>query len=256
MENLEKKPKIQAVSRAVDILRCFIEKPELGLTEISQMVSLHKSTTSGIVSTLCAEGLLEQSVKSGKYRLGLEIFRLSKSVNQDIHDLCHPFLLQLLDDVGETVNLAMLDNKGSVIYIDKLESPHSMRICSRVGQRLPFHCTATGKVLVSCLEESERQKVLDSFVPSIYTTHTICDRAAFEQELLDCRRNGYACDREEYEYGLICYAVPIQSSGTYPQLAVSVSGPAIRMSDENCHHILECLQKTSRLISGAISTYL
>ncbi len=137
MEISEKKAKIQAVCRAVDILRCFEGRSELGLTEISKAVGLHKSTAAGLVSTLCAERLLEQNESTGKYRLGLELFRLGKNVHTDLHEICHPFLLDLSESVGETVNMAMLDGDG-VVYIDKIDSPRSMRIVSRIGQRIPF----------------------------------------------------------------------------------------------------------------------
>ena len=252
MENNDKKAKIQSVSRAADILRCFHDEQSLGLTEISKMTGLHKSTASGIVSTLCAEGLLKQLPENGKYAIGLEIFRLAKNVNTDINDICHPFLLELLGMVEETVNLAMLDGDG-IVYVDKIDSPHSMRICSRIGQRLPFYCTANGKALVSLLSESEQDAIIANIKTEAYTGNTITDKAGLKAELSKCKELGYACDNEEYELGLICYAMPIKNPTGPSTLSISVSSPVGRMNDAYKDHILESLRTISQKMSAAIS---
>lgn len=252
MENTDKKPKIQSVSRAADILRCFHDEQLLGLTDISRMTGLHKSTAAGLVSTLCAEGLLMQDPQSGKYSVGLEIFRLAKNVNTDINDICHPYLLELLGMVEETVNLAMLDGDG-IVYVDKIDSPHSMRICSRIGQRLPFYCTANGKALVSLLPESEQDEIIENISTNTYTANTITDKALLKNALLECRSQGFACDNEEYERGLICYAMPIINPHGKTTLSISVSSPIGRMNDAYRDHILDSLRIISNKLSSAIA---
>ena len=95
---------IQSVSRAIDILRCFENRELLGITEIAEMTSLNKSTAFGIAATLLAEGLLEQDSETGRYRLGLELFRLGNLVNTSTRRLVVPELDQLVAELGETVN--------------------------------------------------------------------------------------------------------------------------------------------------------
>ena len=255
MDNSEKKPRIQAVSRAVDILRCFEGKRELGITEISKAVGLHKSTAAGLVSTLCAERLLEQDPSNGKYRLGLELFRLGKNVHTDLHELCHPHLLDLSEAVGETVNMAMLDGDG-IVYIDKIDSPRSMRIVSRIGQRIPFYCTANGKALVARQPAEVIDQLLADFSPRIYTEKTIKTAAEMRRVLAKSLKDGYACDDEEYETGLICYSVPILKKDGAPDLAISVSGPAGRMQGEFREHVLTSLKATAEKISAAVRDYM
>ena len=255
METAEKKSKIQAVSRAIDILRCFDGRKELGITEISKAVGLHKSTAAGLVSTLCAERMLEQNEVNGKYRLGLELFRLGKNVNTDLHELCHPYLLDLSEAVGETVNMAMLDG-DAVVYIDKIDSPRSMRIVSRIGQRIPFYCTANGKALIARQPKDVIDALLADFKPQIYTEKTIKTADEMRRVLSKSLEDGYACDDEEYETGLICYSVPIVKHEGQPDLAISVSGPAGRMQGEFRERVLENLKATAEKISRAVRDYM
>ena len=226
-----KKGLVQSVSRAAAILRCFDGRGELGLTEISRMVGLHKSTTAGLVNTLRAERLLEQNPATGKLRLGIELFRLSANVRLELGELCAPYLDELLRATGETVSLAMQDG-CSVVYVKKQESPHSMRICTNVGQRMPMHCTAAGKAILAFLAPEEVRRILSGGPLLQYTSNTITDPELLLERLRRVREAGYACDLEESEYGLVCVAAPVFGPAGKPVGALGVSGPSIRMTEQ------------------------
>ena len=153
--------------------------------------------------------------------------------------------------VEETVNLAMLDGDG-IVYVDKIDNPHSMRICSSIGQRLPFYCTANGKALVSLLSESEQDAIITNIKTEAYTGNTITDKTGLKAELSKCKELGYACDNEEYELGLICYAMPIKNPTGPSTLSISVSSPVGRMNDAYKDHIIRSLEQISSKISNAI----
>jgi DNA-binding IclR family transcriptional regulator len=219
---------IQSVERAAAILRCFETREELGLAELADRLGLHKSTVFGLVNTLRKEKLLQQNEETGRLRLGLALFRLGASVSLDLKNLCGPYLEQLLRDTSETVNLVVRDD-DHVVYLEKKESPHSMRICTRIGQRLPLYCTGTGKAILAFLRPEERQPLLAHMQFTPYTVHTMLTPAALEQQLEQIRAEGCAYDLEELEYGLVCVAAPLLDGKNRPLGGLSIAGPSVRM---------------------------
>lgn len=219
---------IQSVSRAVAILRCFFDSAELGLQEISEQVGLHKSTTSTLVTTLKNERLLEQNPQTNKYRLGMTAFLLGTNSNINLSAIAQPFLMELSGKYRETVNLAAPIG-SDIIYLNKIDSEHSMRTCTRVGHQLPFYCTANGKIIFSYYGEQELRMIIQNIDLKKFTSKTISDSQVLEQELREAKKKGYACDSEELEIGLCCYAAPIFDYTHYPAAAISISGPSFRM---------------------------
>lgn len=232
---------VQSVMRAVEILRCFEKEPELGITEISRMVGLHKSTTSGLVSTLAQASLLAKNPKTDKYQLGMGLFSLGMLVKHDLRSVAQPYLIQLVEQSQETVNLVTQDGP-SVVYISKIESPHSMRICTQIGKNMPMYCTAVGKSILAYLDQEEVLSILDQDPPEKFTENTLTDLDSILKALTDIRAKGYALDQEELEYGLTCVAVPILNKAGKPIASISVSGPTSRMDSqliEKCHRLLK-----------------
>ena len=246
-----KQPSIQSINRAVSILRCFADKQELGLTEISNMLGLHKSTTAGIVNTLKDEALLVQNRENGKLRLGIELFCLAVNAKMELSELVMPYLDHLLKETEETVNLAVRDGVH-IVYIEKKESPHSMRICTSVGKRLPLYCTAIGKAILAFMDETERELVLDELTFYPFTEKTITDKRMLLEILDIIRTEGAAYDFEELENGLVCIAAPIFNKYGQPIAAVSVSGPSIRMGKSARQDIKQLLLSESRAISNQL----
>ncbi len=239
---------IQSVSRAIKILKCFDENEQIGVTEISKMLGLHKSTAFGLISTLEAYQFLEKDEDTGKYRLGMELFRLSTKVNSNLRSIANSYLEKLVKEFEETVNLVVRDDIY-VTYLEKIESPHSMRICTRVGLRLPLYCTAVGKAILSTYSDDEIREILSNTEKKKYTDKTITD----EKDIMDyidvVRKNGYAEDFEELEEDLTCIAAPIISHTEKAIAAISVSGPTARMTDEFRQKIAKTLVTYSRDIS-------
>jgi len=239
---------IQSVSRAIAILRCFNVKRELGITEISQIIGLHKSTVAGIVNTLRAEKFLDHNPENGKYQLGIGLFQVSVNAKLMLRTTCQPYLLQLMEQFGETVNLALPD-ETDIVYIEKMESLHSVRICTKIGQKIPFYCTAIGKAIFAYLEPGHIESVLNGLKFEKFTPNTITDAESLKMELASIRRIGVAYDNQELESGLICLAVPIFNNTGRPFAGISISGPTVRMPETLKDEIAQRL----KLISGSIS---
>lgn len=245
---------IQSVSRAIEILRCFDNNEELGVTEISKILGLHKSTAFGLISTLESYQLLEKNGDTGKYRLGIELFRLGTKVNSSLRSVAIPYLETLLNKYEETVNLVVRDY-NFVTYLEKIESPHSMRICTRVGQRLPLYSTAVGKVILASLSDEEIEEVIEASEIKKYTQNTICNKRELFEYIHRVRKNGYAEDFEELEEGLTCVAAPIINHTGKAIAAISVSGPTSRMNDEFRQRIIETLIEATKEISKKLGYF-
>ena len=246
--NDDKKDLIQSVSRAIKILGCFNQYKELGVSEIGKMLNLHKSTTFGLISTLEYYNFLEQNKDTGKYKLGNEIFRLGTKVNTDLISIALPYLNNLVSSYQETANLTVYDN-CSVLYLKKIESPHSMRICTKNGEKLPLHCTAVGKAILAYLKYDEVNDIMSNIQLVKFTEKTITDKDILLQQLEKIRQKGYAEDFEELEVGLVCVAAPIFNHHNEPIGGISVSGPASRMTESLRMKISEMLHKYALEIS-------
>nr|HQI16340.1 IclR family transcriptional regulator [Bacillota bacterium] len=209
---------------------------------------LHKSTAFGLISTLEANKLLEKNDNTGKYRLGLELFRLGTKVNSTLRHIAVPYLEQLVRMYQETVNLVVVDDLY-VIYLEKVESTRSMRISTMVGGRLPMYCTAVGKAIMSNLHAGELESKLDRMEFIKHTDKTICDKRSLMESLEIDRRNGYSEDNEELEIGLICIAAPIYNHFNIPFAAISLSGPTSRMNKSFRREIARTLIEYTQEIS-------
>ena len=216
------------------------------------MVGLHKSTAAGIINTLKAEHFLEQNERTGKLRLGLDLFTLAVNARLELNDICEPYLNALLELTGETVNLAVLD-KTEIVYIAKKESAHSIRISTDVGTRMPVYCTAIGKSILAAMDPAEAENLIDSLDMSSFTERTVIDRMSLISALGIIRREGIAYDFEELEYGLICIAAPLYYRKGNPVGAISVSGPSVRMDSRAragiSEHLLRITDQVCRELS-------
>ena len=172
------KATVQSIDRALSIIETLAgEKEGLGVTEISTRVGLHKSTVHRLLSALGERGYVEQR-SGGAYRLGMKIVELSSLyLNQvELKTEAQPYLRRLLQLTKQPVHLAMLDGL-EIIYIDKIETIHSIRMYSQIGRRSPALCTATGKALLSGLPDAELcEKIRSTKLPT-YTSRSITTRS-------------------------------------------------------------------------------
>ena len=147
----------------------------------------------------------------------------------DVRRVASPLLRRLRDDVGETVNLAILRD-GSLVYVDILESPSPFRMADSVGAIAPLHATALGKSVAVHLEPTRLAAILGSEPYRDLTSKTPTTWPQLNERLDQARRDGYATDLEEVEIGVACVAAPVLVRGV-PIGAISVSAPRARMTD-------------------------
>lgn len=245
---------VKSVSRALDIIMLVSKKKGgLGVTEIANQIDINKSSVFRILSTLVQYGYVEQDKDTARYKLGYTFLEISSRLleSMDLREEARPFLQELERETNEVIHLVVYD-QGEVVYIEKLEGNEILRMHSKVGKRAPMHCTSVGKAILSHLPTAVVLDILEKKGMPIHTDKTITNQELLLQELIHVRKQGYALDLEENEYGITCIAVPIFDHLGKVIAAVSISGPRIRMTDVR----LEQLQPRIINIGNQISVRL
>jgi IclR family transcriptional regulator, KDG regulon repressor len=223
--------RLSSVANSLRLIRAFSEDHyEIGISDLAKRLGLAKSTVHRLASTLLDQGMLEQNAGDGKYRLGLALFELGTLVRRkmDFTVEARPYLRTLAERTGETVHLAILDH-DSVLYIITHESKQALRMGSKVGTRVPVHCTAVGKTLLAFQPEAEIERILARGLAAS-APNTITDAKILLRELALVRARDYAIDDEESEIGLRSVAAPVRSYSGNVLAAISIAGPVHRMT--------------------------
>lgn len=221
-----------SVERAFELLETVAGAGRDGITlvELAATVPTAMSTTHRYVTTLLNLGVLKRD-PAGRLRLGVRLIALAGSLlgEDALRSTAEPLLEALVEMVGETAHLGV-PLGPHMVYVAKVESPHSVRLVSRIGARAPMHCTAMGKAVLAHLDGERRSAILAPPL-EVRTPRTLTGDALLA-ELDRVRRQGFAVDDEENETGVRCLAAPVLTSAGEPVGAVSVSGPADRLSRE------------------------
>ena len=240
-ETKTKASRIQSVERALILIEMIASKPEgMTLTQLSEKISLPKSTVHGLLSTLRDYNYVEQSNDSSNYKLGIKLFELGskRSRNFDIRSCAIAPMKKLNKQFGETVHLGAEDN-GEVLYIEKIAADSLVSIMSEVGLRLPMHCSGLGKVLLAHKNDAEIKRVISQRGLPALTKRTITSYSKLKVELDKVLEQGYAIDDGEIMDGLRCVAAPISDNSGKVRYAISVSGQVKDMYGKRLEQIIK-----------------
>ena len=201
-------------------------KGSFTLRETAQRMKLDRSTAYRILLSLEKCGLVEKDEKAGTYSLGLGAFEIGSGYQRraDFVPIAKPFMEELALKAQETVNLAVLSGT-EILYIDKVDSPRSVGVMSKIGQRNPVYCTSLGKSLLAFQSEEEQARIMAEIEFKPLTPHTITSPKEFLKEMKQIRLQGYALDRREIEEDVECIAAPIRNHLGKAVAAISISGP-------------------------------
>jgi DNA-binding IclR family transcriptional regulator len=222
---------LASVRNAARLLKEFSSRErEFGVSELARRLGLGKSTVHRLLVTLAEQHLVEQDELTGKYRLGLAIYDLGAAVatGLDLHEAVMPAMEKLRAATGETVQVAVLDGR-EVVYVERLDSPNTLRLFLAVGRRNWAHSTGSGKCLLAFLSPTELDAVMDGWVLEPRTERTITDPAKLRKDLALTRDRGYSVNRDESEIGVLSIAAPIRDNTDRVRAAMSVAGPTQRM---------------------------
>ncbi len=225
---------IQAVSHALDLLEQFHDDvDELGVTELSKRLKLHKNNVFRLLATLESRGYIEQNKATENYRLGLKALELGQTFIKQMGLLrqARPILDRMVEENNETSYVSIF-KENHIVYLDVVETNLTVRVVSRVGSRLPAYCTASGKVHLAFMSSEELEATLAEQNLVQHTPTTLAEKDKLMAELEKIRSQGYAVDNEELDPGVRCIAAPIRDYTRRIVGAVSVSGPSMRLGDK------------------------
>ncbi|MFC9834094.1 IclR family transcriptional regulator [Rhodococcus sp. NPDC127530] len=243
---------VQSVDRALAVLEILARLGTAGVTEIADELGVHKSTASRLVAVLDSRGYVAQLKSRGKFQLGNSIVRLARTASPDgdlvrqSQELC----AELAETVGESVNVSILDGNRSVSIV-KADGPSGVGTNTWVGQSSPAHATASGKLLLTELSDSELAERVGE-TPIALTAKTLTDVPALVESLKTIRERGWAESEEELELGLNAVSVPIRDYTSKMIAALSVSGPAYRLLPERFEDVARAALDTSQQISSRL----
>jgi DNA-binding IclR family transcriptional regulator len=242
--------KVKSLSKALNILECFsVDKPELGITELCDMLGLFKSNVHNIVTTFEQHGFLTKNPQTSKYRLGLNILKLSNIISSNLHerDFILPHIKRIANETEEMVYYGIL-HKRLLLYLDFACTSGTIIEKSKMGVTAPLYCTATGKAIMAYLPEEELEEIFqDGFHK--FTERTITDKESMLIELEHIRQRGYSVDTMEHEYGIKGVGIPILNNKGYPIAAISVSGPSLRFDKEKIQFFAGLLKEHRNAIA-------
>jgi DNA-binding IclR family transcriptional regulator len=221
---------VQSVARAISVLEILARLGEAGVSELAAEIDVHKSTAFRLLGALEGRGLVEQAADRGKYRLGFGLIPLAGAVSDrlEVTRQGRPVYEQLAIDLGETINIAVLQSHWAV-NIDQAMGPSTVATHNWIGRLTPLHCTSSGKVLLAHLDPERRAELLAESGMEAVTPNTITSLSALDAELTQVRETGLAVAVEEYEIGLNAAAAPVCDRAGQVIAALTVSGPAYRM---------------------------
>lgn len=238
----DSKPTLKVVDRALMVLEYILEYKhrEVTVTGLSTDLHINKTVIYRILQTLMYRGYLVKNERYQTYSPGFKLIELGSRTQEkiELHSIVRPYLEELSQKTGETVNLGVLTD-NQVAYLDKIESNNFLRTDLRIGTRVPIYCSALGKAILSHLND---YSILENIEFEQHTSNTIKNKQELISELKKIREQGYCLDDEEYIPGVRCIAVPILAGDKRVEGALSVAGPTFRLSDERFDQLVHDLK--------------
>lgn len=222
---------VKSVLAALDVLECFADDDEIGVSDIARRLGVAKSTVHRLLTTLCARGLAEKNPETGLYRLGLHLFELGQlaQTRMRLRRTALPLLEELRQVSGCTVHLAVPEGADAV-YVERLETLRGMQLMTTVGRRWPSHATSSGKAMAAFNPEYAAARRAAGFPAQ--TMKTVIDANGYEHALKETRRLGVAISNGEHKVGLASIAAPVLDGSGRARAAISLVGPAHELPAE------------------------
>lgn len=246
---------LRSVASALDLLDCFVEDEELGVSEVARRLGVAKSTAHRLLTTLASRGLIEQSASNGKYRLGLHLFELGHLALSriELRKRSKTLLEEVRERSGWTVHLSIAQG-ADTLFLERLPTLRGMHVMEEYRRRWPLHATSSGKVICAYDAEAAARRIAAG-LPA-FTSSTITDPRKFAEALASIRQKGYATSREEVMPNLASVAAPVLDQHGFAIAAISIAGSVeelglhhdrqVRLVTAAAKHLTKLMQQKSR----------
>ncbi len=253
-ENPRASGQVQSLSRALWLMNALAECPMgLSLSEVAHRVQLPTSTAHRLLTTLQNERYVRFDSERSAWLIGVQAFQVGSTFvrSRDVVTMARPYMRRLMEESGETVNLAMFDHT-EVIYVAQVECHKMMRAIAGPGGRARMHCSGVGKAMLACAADELVDELATRHGLPRETPKTISDADALKADLAKIRQRGFAIDDEENAIGLRCVASIIFDEHAEPLGGLSVSGPTARMTDARIPALGTLVRKIAQEITREV----
>ncbi|HSW17597.1 MAG TPA: IclR family transcriptional regulator C-terminal domain-containing protein [Ramlibacter sp.] len=243
-----------SLEKALDVLEAVGAAPQgLSQGEITERLALPRTTVYRLLATLVTRGLLRRDPLRKVYCLGFRCFEMARQAYAapDLVAASASELRALRDLTGETSYLATLDGL-EVISLERYDGAHSQRSASALGERKPVHCTSQGKAILSAMAADARDAIVRDLTLKALTPHTITDRRRLQAELKITAARGWSIDDEEIVMGVRCVGAPVVDAQGKVRGAISVAGPAWRITRERAELLGPEVAEAARRIGAQL----
>jgi IclR family acetate operon transcriptional repressor len=244
---------VQALTRGLSLLNGLAENVGgVSLSDLAQQVGLPASTTHRLLTTLEEQRYVRFDPELRSWSVGVQAFIAGSGFarSRSLLDIARPRMRGLMEQSGETVNLAIADG-GEAVFLAQVECWQMMRALASPGARVPMHSSGVGKALLSTMSEIRLSRILHKHGLPRMTPMTVTTLARLRIELARTRERGYAVDDQEHAIGLRCVAAPIFDEHGDAIGAISLSGPMIRLCDERIPVLGQLVRDTAETITIA-----
>lgn len=243
---------LQTLNRAVAVVDCFThEQSELGVREVARLLQLSSSTAGRLLVSLKALGILAQNPLTHAYSMGPKALTWAGiyQANLDVRTCALGAIHALHDSTRETISLYILDGSER-LCIERLESPQTVRIVTRVGKRLPLYAGSGGKVILAFLPNDHQEAIFNTAPLTPLTCKTITEPSALRDELRRVRQDGCAISYGEWIEDAAGVAAPIFQQTGEVVAALSISGPIQRFTQDNVVQYCAAVKRVAAQISA------
>lgn len=224
---------VQVLDRSLTLLELVANADGAVLTDLAERSGMAPSTVHRLLTSLSGHGMVAHDAETGAWTIGVKAFEIGTAYLRfrKIGTVSRPFLKQLMEDCGETANIA-IEDEGDVVFISQVESHAPMRAFFRPGRRGPIHASGIGKAILSTWQDDRVETLLSGRTLLRFTGKTCDTLPALLADIAAIRARGWSIDDEEHTLGMRCVAAPIFDEYGEAIAGISISGPAVRLPDE------------------------
>lgn len=226
----------------------------IGINEVCEQTGMSQSTVHRILNEMVAAGYVEKNEQYRKYRVGINATILASYFMQSdsLVAFARDEMIRLNQITGETVHLITLSG-SNVIYLNKINTTHTIGLMSYIGKTNPIHCTSGGKCIMAYMNEDTIQNYLKTSEREQYTPSTLVTDEALLHEFETIRRTGYSLDRGEHHANVVCIAAPVFDRRGMPVASISISAPAYRFPIEAAESVAPEVVKSCQIVTNHLN---
>ncbi|MEM9125676.1 MAG: IclR family transcriptional regulator [Pseudomonadota bacterium] len=244
---------MQSLDRALGTLIAVAELERCTLSDLSREIGIPTATAHRILMTLSKRGFVSFDEMRQEWMIGIESYRTGAAYMKcnSVIEIGRPIMRKLMQDTGETANIAMPDT-GDVVFVSQIETRNPIRAFFPPGSRTPMHASGTGKAILAAMKPQVLEKAMSVTTFHPYTNRTLVESKALMADLRTIRERGWSFDEEERYSGMSCIGAAIFDDQSEPCAGISVSGPTARFGAQEAKHFGKLVAKAAQEVTLAI----